>query len=434
MSATVLSQGIVVAATPVLTRLYTAADFGVLAAVSAVVTIVGSVAPLRLDAAIPMADNDEDADSLLATGIWTSLFIGVAATAALLGAHAVTTTPRSSPIFSVAWFLPPIGIVALGVFNLAQAYAVRARSFTKIAQARIQQSAAGILTQLALGTAGGGPTGLVVGQFVLLSSGAATLLGSALRSTLRAAATIKTTAALSVLRRYRKYPTVSVVDTLANNASLQLPVIIIASSHSAAEAGLLAIALRAGQLPMSVIGNAAAQVFTSTASQAHRDGILGAETSRTLGLSIRGVPILLLAAAVAPAVAGFALGPEWREAGVVLRWMTPWLILQLLASPISMLMHARGRQVELLWITIGGLAGRSLATAAGIPSGNGVIFLCSASAVYYAGCVALFVRRSGATRGELLAELRRPFGVVLASAAAAIAVGLTLDLYAGASR
>src|SRR5215210_2142529 len=65
-SGTALGQLLLVLALPVLTRLYTPADYGALAVYSSTLTVLVVLASLRYEAAIPLPEDDALAGSLLA--------------------------------------------------------------------------------------------------------------------------------------------------------------------------------------------------------------------------------------------------------------------------------------------------------------------------------------------------------------------------------
>ncbi|MGB9859042.1 MAG: lipopolysaccharide biosynthesis protein, partial [Moorellaceae bacterium] len=91
---TAAGQAMVVLASPILTRLYTPEDFGVLAVYSSVLSIVSVVASLRYELAIPLAEDDETAANLLllslTIGVGVSLLTGILTW--LLGDQIVTWT------------------------------------------------------------------------------------------------------------------------------------------------------------------------------------------------------------------------------------------------------------------------------------------------------------------------------------------------------
>src|SRR4051794_2925578 len=64
-SGTAIAQFLLALAMPVLTRLYTPAQYGALAVYSSILTVLVVVASLRYEAAIPLPEDDRTAGSLL---------------------------------------------------------------------------------------------------------------------------------------------------------------------------------------------------------------------------------------------------------------------------------------------------------------------------------------------------------------------------------
>ncbi len=65
-SGTAIAQLMLVLATPLLTRLYTPADYGTLAVYSSTLTVLLVLASLRYESAIPLPEDEDVAGSVLA--------------------------------------------------------------------------------------------------------------------------------------------------------------------------------------------------------------------------------------------------------------------------------------------------------------------------------------------------------------------------------
>ena len=68
MTGTTIAQAIPIAISPILTRIYTPEDFGILALFVAISTIFGSIANGRYELAIMLPKKDEDAINIFALG------------------------------------------------------------------------------------------------------------------------------------------------------------------------------------------------------------------------------------------------------------------------------------------------------------------------------------------------------------------------------
>jgi O-antigen/teichoic acid export membrane protein len=111
------------------------------------------------------------------------------------------------------------------------------------------------------------------------------------------------------------------------------------------EAGYLSMAMYVMQAPMALVGGAIGQVYLSRAPVEHREGKLAPFTGEVFGGLLKaGAGPLLFVGIVSPTVFPFIFGEDWRRAGHLVAWMTPWFIMQFLVSPISMALHVIGRQ------------------------------------------------------------------------------------------
>ena len=75
VTGTAFGQIIVLAASPLLTRLYTPEDFGILGVFSALLGILGIAVCLRYELAIPLAEDDCDVVNLLALSLIVTLLV-----------------------------------------------------------------------------------------------------------------------------------------------------------------------------------------------------------------------------------------------------------------------------------------------------------------------------------------------------------------------
>lgn len=345
-SGTAAGQAIVVLASPVLTRLYTPDDFGVLAVYASFLGIVTVAASLRYQLAIPLPRSDGSAANILAlslicAGIVTAV---IALIVTVFGDSIVvwTNTPMLAPYL---WLLP-VGVALGGAYQAFNYWAVRKRAFTRIAGTKLQQGGGMVATQIGLGFAHFGPLGLILGQVVGQAAGLTNLVRSAWREDRSALLRIRGDRIRWAARRYRRFPYFSTWSAVANKAGSQLPLVLFAALFSPAVAGLYLLAHRVLSMPMSLLGQAIGQVFHSSAAEARRDNQLNAITLQSFsGLARIGVGPIMLIAITAPELFAFVFGAEWRDAGIYVQWMAPWLTIVFITSPLSNLVSVMERQV-----------------------------------------------------------------------------------------
>tara|TARA_R110002124_G_scaffold55108_2_gene156047 strand:+ start:9519 stop:10850 length:1332 start_codon:yes stop_codon:yes gene_type:complete len=368
VSGTAAAHAITALAMPVVTRLFTPADFAAAAAFSSLVGILVVAVCLRFEVAIPLPEDDAEAANLLA------LSAGSTVLAALVAAVLVVVLPDSvlallgQPTLIPYLWLLPIALLIGGLYLALQMWFVRRKAFCPIARSRIVQSTASVGGQLGLGWAGLGPLGLLVGQVLNYGAGAITLgIGLLLRER-PALARISLAGMARAARIHHRFPRYSVWEALANAASIHLPILLIAAMAIGPEAGYLTLAIFLLQAPMALVGNAVGQVYLSGAPEAHRQGQMRAYTLRMIwGLAkVAALPILALAL-LSPFVFGLVFGEAWVRAGVLVVWMAPWFFLQFVSSPVSMALNVVGAQSTAMLLQVGGLVFRGgLVLAAGL--------------------------------------------------------------------
>lgn len=413
---TAFAQALMVLVLPVLTRLYSPHDFSVLAVYASLLGIISVAACLRLDIAIPMPETDGDAANLLVLALGFCLLVSIAvALPVLLAPTAVTTLLHQPGLQPYLWLLP-IGVLLTGSYSALQYWATRKKIFGVIAKTRMSQAIGGAGAQLGMGWLGFAPSGLLVGQAITSGAGVVGLGARVLTVDRAALHEVSPPNMRRLFRQYDRFPKYSTFEALANTGGIQLPVIMIAALAVGAEAGFLMLAMRVIQVPMNLIGNAISQVYLAHAPEEYRAGTLGTFTANILGgLMKTGVGPLLFAALVAPQAFVLIFGEKWQRAGVLVAWMTPWFIAQLMSSPVSMVMHVRNKQRGMMLLTIAGLCLRVGAIGAAamlLPSHLSELYAVS-GAVFYLACFFIFSGLAGLTRQDYRQLLKSGVNFVL---------------------
>jgi O-antigen/teichoic acid export membrane protein len=242
---------------------------------------------------------------------------------------------------------------------------VRNKHYRGLAQFRVVQSLVTSGLQVGGGTVHQGALGLMGGYLAGFTVVAAYWAIRSARQIRQLLTRASPASFVRVAYEYRRFPIYSTWEAVANNASIHLPVILIASVASTAEAGQLMLAMYVVQAPMALVGSAVAQVFLSEAPEAHRRQELDRYLLEVFGRLLRlGVGPLLALAVSAPLVFEIVFGADWNRAGWLVVWMTPWVVLQFLASPLSMALHIVRMQRLALALQLFGLVVRVSAVLA----------------------------------------------------------------------
>lgn len=102
-----------------------------------------------------------------------------------------------------------------------------------------------------------------------------------------------------------------------------------------------------------------------------------------------------------PFLVPFVFGAEWARAGIIMLWLTLAFVMQLVASPVSMVLHVTGNVALAMWLQLGGAVVRTgavLLTLELAPNLATEVFA-TATALFYAAYVTIILRhlREGET-------------------------------------
>lgn len=333
---TAFGQLLSILAAPLLTRLYTPSDFGVLASFSAVTGILAIVASWRYEMAIVIPEDDTDGVNVLAL----STLLSLVSSAFCLILIVVVGEPvnrwiGASESSEWLWYVS-LSVLATGIYQSLNFWSSRKRQFGRLSAARIALSASSTGAQSGLGILHAGAPGLLGGQVIGQVLAGIVLAWHVLRKDLP---TIRSNVSWKRIRiqaaRFRKFPLFTVPNGLLNMASQQLPSFVIPLFFGSQVLGQFYLAQRMFYVPISFLGQAFDQVFYQKATEHQRDMVklrrLVLNSYRDLML-IAVIPAVLLFA-IGPWMFGWVFGPEWSVAGDYLRLLIPWLTLKFAVSP-----------------------------------------------------------------------------------------------------
>ena len=353
VAGTAAGQGIVLAITPLVTRLYLPEHFGVLAVFVSLSGFLAVASTFRYELAIPLPVEDREAASVMLCAA-----LGTVATA-LLTALGVWVLGRR---FAIAMSVPdlehylwiaPVTVLGIGLHRAGTYWSLRTQQLRVLSTTAVWRGVAHALVQVSGGLLRPTPGGLIVGAFAGRATGAVRLLRVARRSAPDSFRGITWAEILRAGNRYRRFPLISIWSALINTAGSSVVPILLARSYGPAVAGYYAVAERVVLAPVSTVGDAIRNIYVAQASRALRaseDSLRAVffSMARRLG-AIAVIPFALLGFA-APPLFVLILGATWGEAGLYARIMAPMFLVQFIVVPISQTLYILERQgAQLLW-------------------------------------------------------------------------------------
>lgn len=341
--------------TPALTRLYDPHAFGLFAAFNTWLAILGPVAMLRLDNAVPLETDPRRAARLFWAG---------AAAAGLLAAGLALLLPLfAGPLgrAGLGELLPllgwlPVGVLLFALFQAAAFWQARHRRYARNGCAVFGRAAGQAGLHLGFGVAGAGGIGLAAGQVLGQLPGLAVQTPAFAELWKYRPRYGEFAAVAADIRRWRAFPLFSVPTQLALMATQMLPAFLMAVLHGPAAAGLFALGQRLLTTPVRMVGQALSQVYFAEArerspAQMRRSFVRTFFFFLFIG-GIGAIPLLLFA----PPLFAAIFGERWREAGVFVQLLLPLHVLRFAIGPVFETLKALERQALELAVATGMLA------------------------------------------------------------------------------
>ncbi|HIB85036.1 MAG TPA: translocase, partial [Chromatiaceae bacterium] len=166
MTGTTLAQAIPIAISPILTRLYTPEDFGVLALYMAVTALVSAIATGRYELAIMLPKNDVDAANIVALTITVTSMISLVTLSVVMIYNTEITLLLGNPEISNWLYIVPLTVFLTGVYQSLNYWSNRKKHYKRLSTSRVLQSGTGAGASLSMGGAGFSSGGLIIGQIV----------------------------------------------------------------------------------------------------------------------------------------------------------------------------------------------------------------------------------------------------------------------------
>jgi len=373
MTGTSIAQAIPILISPILTRIYAPADFGVFAVFSALFTILAILSTGRYELAIILPHRDEDAAhvSVLAVGVSALLTIATLPLLLTFG-RPLSLLLKTQDLERWLYLLPPMAFLT-ALLQVLNYWANRRKWFKTLATNRVFLSLVMVAVNLTMGWAGWGARGLILGNLIATGTAASLLLFKVFREDPRFFTSIRGHRIHEQALRYSDFPKFSILANVMNVLSNQLPVLLLNTFFNPTTSGLFFMTQRVLARPTAILSDSIQEVFKQRASRDYAElgncaDIFAKTAKKLILISLPPALILLLAG---PSLFAYVFGEAWRPSGEYARILSVMLFFSFTASPLSYVFYIVQKQkYDLIWqlgllvVTSGGIyAGHLMGSA-----------------------------------------------------------------------
>lgn len=338
ISGTVAAQAIVFLFSPILSRVFGLADFGDLANYNAWVAILALLSSLRYEQAIIVAKGRENTNRVIAlTGVLSSLSFVIYVTIAILLRVFYTGNGYLRDLQRIVLFIP-VGVLTVCVSSLFVQFNVKTGHFRRLAIVATVQVISTVLPQIALGV-------LHVRHALIIG----TIVGYAFSGSMLAwmffedhrLAEFLTLASWRRLRltalEHLNFPRYMLPGEGLGIIVQQFVPVFVLALFNPAVAGLYSFSIRVIRLPLVVVSTAVGGALRKEAIDKVHEG------ESLVGLFSGTVKSLFLLSLIPFAIVLFfgvqvftiVFGQQWAEAGRVVQILSPGILFEFVALPLS---------------------------------------------------------------------------------------------------
>ncbi|EOQ11105.1 oligosaccharide flippase family protein [Bacillus cereus] len=350
MSGTVLGQLIIFVSSPLLTRFYSPADFGVLSIYTSVLSFLLVLGSLRYEMAILIARNDSEAIQLVVLSTLIlfvssmSLLIGILVIAALHVHHVQLV------YISKYMYLLPSGLFFMGLYNVALNWSIRNSHFHLITKTKLSQSIWLTLSTLLMGLLNFKSWGLILGDLIGKGSGSVAMFRKFTHhiSWRVIVQNIKISRLLETMKTYKQYPLLMTWSSLFNVAGIYLSPMLFTLFFDSTVGGHFSFGHRVVGAPLLLIGQSISQVYVSTFPKQKYPLQLFKKT--IMLVSLIGIVISIILFLFGEHIFHLAFGEGWRKSGEYVSILAFMYLFYMIAFPVSQTLIMLQKQLlQLLW-------------------------------------------------------------------------------------
>lgn len=325
----VAGQFISFATMPLVTRLYSPADFGLFSLFMSILSILGPLSTFRFNEAILLPKERHNVLNVFALSVASSflfsLFVLFLITL-IVDTSLIRSSSNINLYIDYCWLIP-LGILLRGVFLSMNQLAEWQIKFKQLAFTPIIMNSTGRLIVISLGLFFySGAWGLIAGRLSGLMICIIYFSWISLRGIFTEFKTAITVTNMGLMaKRYKEFALFGPWSVLLHTASLEILVFILVSVFSPTIAGLYALGKNMIGVPIRMIGMSLNRVFQQKAVRLKQNpSQLLTETGKFIKYLVYFIlPIIFFLAVLGDWFFAFLFGNQWIEAGVYAQVLAP---------------------------------------------------------------------------------------------------------------
>ncbi len=322
---------------PVLSRIYLPEEFGLLATLTSITSILVVLATGKYENSILITNTKKDAANIIMMVLALSMVFLLLTFIVFCFLTEEFSIWFNEPGLKVWLYICPLTAFSIIIFNCYNEWCVRNKYFATLSGNKIMNSASTSLSKLLFGFVKISSNGLVIGDLVGRIITAVHCIFRSLHRDGKFFFAISRKRMLVLARRYKEFPRYSLPDQLIDTLNSQLPTLMIAYTFLSTKVGYYAMAGNVLSVPVNVISVAVRDVFRQRANEewAKVGNCRNIYVKVVRMLFIIIVPSSILLMIILPDFFSILLGKNWRTAGEYARILMPHVAILFMFRVVS---------------------------------------------------------------------------------------------------
>jgi len=336
MAGTVFGQLIVLAFTPILSRIYSPEDFTTLEQFIMILNIAVVVITGKYEFAIMHPKKNEEARYIVILSTLLALLGSlIFVVFGLLFSDAIAVYYNNPEMGQYFWLLGP-SLFGFALFNISNYWFSRQKKYQYAATSKVLNASAGEPVKYTLGIFQPSAGGLIWGTTIGICLGGIYSVWSFLKTEAKGFSSWTKNEILTQAKIYKDYPCYSIWGSILNRLAQWAHVGIFTHFYGLVAVGWMALSRRVVQAPLNVISGSFSQVFFQRISEIEDPKELKKEYYKALWIFVLiALLIVVIAFSLPESTMGFVFGENWLPAIAYLRILTLWYALNFITSSLS---------------------------------------------------------------------------------------------------
>lgn len=338
---------------PLVARLFSPSDYGVVAMLISAVVVAGPVSTLCYELAIILPEKKQTAFSLLHV-VLAALFCSAILICAAIAIAKYYSVDNSTIDALGLWiWVLPVFIVMTGINNALESLMVRTKNFSIIAKAWVLRALMLPSSRIGIGYVYGSSIwALIVGYFIGVACRFGVLWGSLNNKTKKEISNISAKNTIKAAKEYKDFPVFNTPARFVRQLSDNIPILMFGYFYAPEIVGYYAMASRLVQMPAESLVNSVRKVYLQKTAEMTINGkrINTIMVKATIGLAVLGIIPFGLLYLYGQGIIVMLLGDTWMTAGTYAEKLAPWFFTMWITMPSSALYIVLRRQQ--IWLRI----------------------------------------------------------------------------------